>query len=60
MNYESTFDLTYIPAIKYAKKIVARHSDTIQNILRPLSLAQPLTKSANQREPTKMTHIMRL
>ena len=44
LNCESTCDLTDVPAPINDRKMDARHFDTIQDILRSLSLAQSLLK----------------
>ena len=41
-NYEGTCDSTDVPASIYDRKTAARPFDTINDILRSLSLAQPV------------------
>ena len=59
LNSESAFDLIDVPGSIYDIKLTARRFDTINDILKSLSLAQSLLKGRNapiwrQREPTHL------
>ena len=59
LNYESTCDLTDVPALNYDRKMDARPFETIQDFLRCLSPVKSLLEDRNasiwrKREPTHL------